>query len=220
MAVDTQQRLEHSEDIRKIAAAYTDASTVPVVVGDLVRAGMAEADVMIMNPWPVNHPRGDRWMFLDHPIQVAFFSAIILGLVSSVSALLWGNPERWMIYGLLGVVLGAVGSSLAGALAATSPPHWDELLLGDHLGAVTVEVNTTDETSADVARLVMTRHDPALVEAWTEPGPRPPSEHLLWQHEEGRSPLEELRSWAETERAAKGPDPRRGRHLEVDRAGG
>lgn len=220
MAFDTQRRPHPDEDVRKVTAAYTDASVAPMVVGELVKAGMDSADVTIMTPWPVSYPRQGEPLALDHPLKTALASALALGIVASATALLWANPGRWMAYGLLGAALGAVSSYLASALTATSPPFWHDRLLGDRLGAVTVEVSTTDATSADVARLVMTRHAPALMEGRTEPGPRPRSERVLWEHDDGLSPLEELGAWVRsTTISMGGGTQRRGRHLAVDRTG-
>jgi hypothetical protein len=135
-------------------------------------------------------------------------------------AWLWADPGRW-IYALLGMALGALTGSMASALAATSPPEWHEHLLGDPLGGVTVEVSTTDGSSAEVAKAVMAVHDPALVESTTEPGPRPPVERVLWDHEEGLSPLEELSTWVVGREAhASRQRRRRGRHIEQGRGQG
>jgi len=221
MPYDLEPRPDTDETVQKIAAAYTDAAVAHSVVVDLVEASLTEADVTVMHTWPVAiwAQQMDRVRFLDHPVRTALLGGLILGGVASVSARLWANPDHWMIYGLLGVVLGVMAGSVAGALTATSPPHWHDRLLGDPLGAVTVEVSTTDHRSADVARLVMASHDPALVQAHEEPGPRPPSERVLWEHEEGLSPLEELGTWLETRSVEKSEEERRsrGRHLAPDR---
>lgn len=218
MSIDIQQRQDSDDAVRKIAAAYTDASVAQSVVGDLVKAGMRSADITLMNPWPVAMPHDDRDRFLDHPFLVAILSSLALGFVTAASAWLWASPDRWMTYGVIGAVVGAISGSLASALTAASPPHWHDRLLGDPLGALTVEVSTTDDKSADVARIVMAGHAPALVQAQTEPAPRPPSERVLWHHEEGLSPLAELDSWMSSRSKGKRPPPRRGRHLEADRA--
>lgn len=218
MSFDIQQRHDPDDAVRKIAAAYADVSVAQTVVGDLVKAGMSSADITLMNPWPVAMPHDDRDRILDHPFLVALLGSIALGFVTSASAWLWASPDRWMIYGLIGAVIGAISGSLASALTAASPPHWHDRLLGDPLGALTVEVNTTDDRSADVARLVMAGHAPALVQAQTEPAPRPPSERVLWHHEEGLSPLAELDSWMSARERGKRPPSSRGRHMEPDRA--
>ncbi len=218
MSIDIRQRQDTDEAVRKIAAAYTDVSVALTVVGDLVKAGMSSADITLMNPWPVAMPHDDRDRFLDHPLLVAILSSLALGLVASASAWLWASPGRWTTYGLIGAAVGAISGSLASALTAASPPHWHDRLLGDPLGALTVEVSTTDDKSADVARVVMAGHAPALVQAQTEPAPRPPSERVLWHHEDGLSPLAELESWMSARSNGKRPPSRRGRHLEADRA--
>ncbi|MGH8916489.1 MAG: hypothetical protein ACRDZM_18485 [Acidimicrobiia bacterium] len=218
MSFEIRQRQEPDAAVRKIAAAYTDQSVAQTVVGDLVRAGMSSADITLMSPWPVDMPHDDRDRFLDHPFLVALVGAIGLGLVAATSAWLWAIPDRWLIYGVIGAVVGAITGSLASALTAASPPHWHDRLLGDSLGALTVEVSTTDDMSADVARQVMAGHAPALVQAQTEPGPKPPSERVLWHHDQGLSPLAELDSWMSS-RARRRRSPRpRGRHAEPDRA--
>jgi hypothetical protein len=219
MTSDLEQRPDSDETVRKLAAAYTDASVAHSVIIDLVDAGLNEADVTVRHPWPVSKAArpGDRGRFFDHPARMAVFGGLALGGIASMSAWLWANPGQWLVYGLLGMTVGVITGSLAGALTATSPPHWHDRLLGDPLGAVTVEVTTTDPDSADVARLVMAGHDPALVQAETEPGPRPPAERVLWEHEEGLSPLQELGSWLEARAQRPPPEParRRGRHLQT-----
>jgi hypothetical protein len=207
--------------VQKITAAYTDPSVAPTVVADLVGAGMKEAEVTVMSPWPVTGaPNPVRHRLPDRLLTASLATALVMGGVLWVVAWLWADPGRW-VYGLLGLILGALTGSMARALAATSPPDWHECLLGDPLGAVTVEVSTTDGESAEVARSVMAVHEPALVEATTEPGPRQPVEHVLWDHEEGLSPLEELSSWVSGRDARVQEPPRqRGRHLEPGRARG
>jgi hypothetical protein len=218
MLLDTQQRPNPDEAVRKIAAAYNDSSVAQTVVGDLAKAGMHSADITLMSPWPVAIPTEPRYRFLDHPFLVSLIGAFLVGGVAGLAGLLLANPERWALYAVIGAVVGAFSGSFASAVAATSPPNWHDQLLGDPLGAVTVEVNTTDGRSADVARLVMSGHGPALVQAQTEPGPRPPRERVLWQHEEGLSPLGELSSWLSS-RPDRRKSPIRGRHLEIDRFG-
>lgn len=210
-------REDADETQRMIAAAYPDPTVARTVVVDLVAAGMSSADVTLMSPWPVDAPRQERSLVLDHPLLVRLVSALVMGLIASGAALLWASPDRWPLYGIIGAVLGAVSISFASAVAATSPPHWHEALLGDPLGAVTVEVKTTDLTSAEVAQVVMSQHDPALVQTITEPGPRPPSERVLWEHRDGLSPLEELDSWVTTRSSKEKRPQTRGRHLQVDR---
>jgi hypothetical protein len=219
MSTDTSPRDNTEEALRTIAAAYPETSVAHDVVGDLVNAGLSSADVTVMSPWPVDAPLKRPIRILDHPILLALISALAMGLVAATAALLWASPDTWIAYGIIGASLGAISSSLASALTATSPPHWHDELLGDPLGAVTIEVNTTDPDSADVARQVMTSHAPALIQAQTEPGPRAPSERVLWEHEDGLSPLEELDTWVSARVSKPGSTaPRRkGRHLEADR---
>jgi len=221
VSIDTTPLENSDEALRRIAAAYPEVSVAETVVVDLVNAGLRSADVTTMTPWPVAASRKRPGRVLDHPFLMALLSALVLGLVAAVAALRWASPDRWIIYGILGASLGAISSSLASALTATSPPHWHYELLGDPLGAVTVEVSTTDPASADLARLVMTRHAPALVQAQTEPGPRAPGERVLWEHDDGLSPLEELDSWvsARSSKQEAAAQSRRGRHLAVDRVG-
>lgn len=219
MLLDTQQRPDTDQTVRKIAAAYTDPSTAQSVIGDLVKSGMSSADITIMQPWPVATPPEPRGRFLDHPVLVAVMGALVLGGVAALAGLMWANPERWVTYGLLGAAVGAITGSVASALTATSPPLWHDRLLGDPLGAVTVEVSTTDEQSADVARLVMSGHAPALVQTQTEPGPRPPAKRVLWEHEDGLSPMAELNAWMRHRLPSmrRSAVPSRGRHLGPDR---
>lgn len=219
-STDIRQRPDRSERTWKISAAYRDSSTAGAVVSDLVRAGLEEADVTMMSPWPVGlAPRDGRERLLDRPGRLSLLVGVALSVVLSVIAWVWGDPDTWMTYGLIGLLMGVVSGALTSALTASSPPHWHDRLLGDPLGAVTIEVSTTRDDSADVARVVMAHHDPSLVQTHTEAGPRPPAEHVLWEHEEGQTPLEALGSWMEGKETAAAA-PRRGRHLEADRVRG
>ncbi len=215
---DIEQRPDFPDKRWKISAAYDDALAANAVVSDLVRAGLDDADVTVMNPWPVGGPPRDaRERLLDDPIWLSVLAGFTLSALLAVAAAIWAEPGSWMLYAAIGLVVGVISGTLAGALTASSPPHWHDRLLGDPLGAVTVEVSTTVDESADVAKVVMAHHDPSVVRTEAEPGPRPPTERVLWEHEDGLSPLQEVALWLEP----KDPKPvtrGRGRHLEPERA--
>ncbi len=220
-ALDGQPRPDNPDYVWTISAAFEDASAAQAAIVDLVRAGLREADVTVMSPWPMGAPApdvGDR--LLDHPVRLAVATGLAMAALLAAAAAIWAGSGNWVLYGWIGVVVGVLGSTLAGALSASSPPNWHDRLLGDRLGAVTVDVSTTADESADVARAVMANHDPSVVLTLTEPGPRPPEEHVLWDHEEGLSPLEHLSSWRDARVRAEERRAPRGRHLEPDRARG
>jgi hypothetical protein len=219
------ERRRDGDTIWKINAAYTDSSKAQAVVGDLIRAGMPDAEVTVSNPWPIGlaPARDIMGTARRHLVASAMISGLFFGLVLSATALLWAAPGQWLIYGAIGFVVGAaVSGPMIDALTAASPPRGHERRIGDPLGAVTVEVTATEDHSADVARQVIAGHDPALVQMETEPGPKPPSQNVLWEHEDGLSPLEELGSWlgSREERATGQPEKQRGRHLAAERARG
>jgi hypothetical protein len=220
MTNDLEQR-PHGEITWKISAAYTDASRARAVIGDLVRAGISDAEVTVANPWPVGvapsrHVLGTA---RSHPLLSALVGGLLFGLSLGALALLWAEPGRWLTYGAIGLLVGAaISGPMIDALAATGPPRWHDRRIGDPLGAVTVEVTATEDSSAEVARLVIAGHDPALVQMDSEPGPRPPSQNVLWEHDQGLSPLEELGSWLDRREAAtREPRKQRGRHLAPER---
>lgn len=223
MNIDLEQRPDGGDSIWKINAAYTDASKAQEVVGDLLRAGMPAAEVMVASPWPGTIPPGTGLVEPRHrPLRTALLTGFLCGAILSGVALLWAGPGQWALYGLIGLVLGAaISRPMHDALTATSPPHWHDRRIGDPLGAITVEVSTTEDQSADIARLVMSGHDPSLVQMEVEPGPRPPSTRVLWHHDEGLSPLEAVGVWARGRDAARARrDRHRGRHLETGKARG
>ena len=210
MSYYLEQRPRTAETIHKIAAAYSNPTDADTVVDDLRRAGLAETDITVMHPWPVTLPpehSGNR--LLDQPVWMGLISGLVMGVVVSIGALLWANPDHWMVYGALGMVLGVVSGSLAGALSATSPPHWHDQKLGDPLGATTVEVSTTDRSSYEIATRVMSLHHPTLIEARREKGARPPMTTVLWEHPAGLSPLQVLGAWRRGELPPTPPRPRR-----------
>lgn len=215
---DVKQRPDFPDKTWKISAAYDDALAANAVVSDLIRAGMDDADVTVMSPWPVGGPpRDTRERLLDHPVWLSALAGLTLSVLLAAAAAIWAEPGSWMVYGAIGLVVGVISGTFAGALTASSPPHWHDRLLGDPLGAVTVEVSTTVDESADVAKVVMAHHDPSVVRTEAEPGPRPPTERVLWEHEDGLSPLQEVALWLEP----RDPEPTRngrGRHLEPERA--
>ncbi len=217
---DIEQRPDFPDKTWKISAAYDDAFAAHAAVADLVRAGMNDADVTVMSPWPVGGPPRDaRERLFEHPVWLSALAGVTLAVLLAAAAAIWAESGSWVLYGAIGLVVGVISGTLASALTASSPPHWHDRLLGDPLGAVTVEVSTTVDESADVAKIVMAHHDPSVVRTEAEPGPRPPTERVLWEHEDGLSPLEEIGLWLEPKEQSPPSRSRgQGRHLEPERA--
>lgn len=219
MMLDAERRPEASDPIWTVTAAYEDAATAYVAVNDLVRAGMSQADVTVMSPWPAGAvPVDTRERLLDHPLRLAVATGLGMAAILALAAMVWAGSDNWVLYAWVGMVVGVLGTTLAGALTATSPPNWHDRLLGDRLGAVTVEVNTQENDEADLARAVMASHDPSVVLTLAGPGPRAPEDHVMWDHEDGLSPLQEIGSWREA-RTENRP-AQRGRHLDPGRVRG
>jgi hypothetical protein len=210
-----ESRHNHQDTVSSIAAAFTDVGVAQAAVGDLARAGINASTITVMSPgsfgsagetrdWflkesldrPLEHSRPLLVAgLLEHRLWYTVLGALLVGLVVSLGALVWANAENWLIYGAIGAVAGALTGSVANAAGAPDAPRLHPDFLGAPISAVTVEVETTDTATADVAQLLMARHAPALVQSQTRPAPRGPSERVMWQHENGISPLAALDSW-------------------------
>ena len=122
-----------------------------------------------------------------------------------------------MIYAGLGIVVGALTGWIGSAMAATAHPPRREDLLAHPAGGLTVEVEAGEPRKARLAETVMGRHEPILFTARTSPGPRSPTERVMWEHDDGLSPLEAVSAWMEERERTRLPATPRGRHLESNR---
>ena len=222
-------RADHRDQTVRHVAAFPDAVVARDVVGDLARAGLARSTTMVVSPaaatdepplaepvarWLAQPLPDRRWRSLSralsHPVLFAALAALFLGSVTAVAALIWANPGSWLMHGAVGALAGAVAGSLARAAGALDAPELHPDFLGAPIGAVTVEVETDDVTTAEVARVLMARHGPTRFRSESRPAPRPPVEQVMWEHEEGISPLVALSRWVEG-RPESGPRHTRGR---------
>jgi hypothetical protein len=141
-------------------------------------------------------------------------------LVTALVSVIWLDGRHWLVYGALGMAVGALTGWIGSAMAATAHPARDEDLLAHPRAGLTVEVEAAREIQARVAERVMGQHDPTVFTARTRPGPGARSERVMWDHDEGLSPLEALSLWVEErERPRRAPAPPRGRHVADDRIG-
>lgn len=199
-----------------LSAAYTDSTAARAVVEDLERAGLHPTFIVPLgSSWATAQPSAAGTLF-EHPWQTSAVGAMTLGAITGFGNLVWLDGRHWVLYVSLGVLLGALTGWIASALAATAHPAREEDLLAYPGGGMTIEVEADEPGKARLAEAVMGRHDPTIFKARTRPGPRPPQERVMWQHEAGLSPLEALGSWFEDTRSGPGPRPRRGRHLQAD----
>lgn len=203
--------------VHTISAAYADFAVARSAADDLEKAGLRPTTITPVGPWTVTQLGGANSGILEHPVMTALIGAFSLGTITTTGALIWlDSPRSWLIYAGLGMIVGALTGSIASAIAAADHPSWHEEALGYSIGGLTVEVEADETRSAEVAALVMGRHGPTLFRSQTSPGPRPPSERVMWQHDDDLSPLEALGSWL-GDIDVRGH--RRGRHLEADRVG-
>ena len=205
-----------SGDRVSLSAAYTDSSAARAVVDDLERAGLHPTFIVPLGAsWAPTDPPTGAALF-EHPWQTAAVGAMTLGAITGFGNLVWLDGRHWLVYVGLGLLVGALTGWIASALAATAHPAREEDLLAYRGGGLTIEVEA-EPGKALLAETVMGRHDPTIFKARTRPGPRPPEERVMWQHEGGLSPLEALGTWFEDNRSGSVPRPRRGRHLQPDR---
>jgi hypothetical protein len=202
------------EQTSTFSAAYPDPSVAGAVVDDLERAGLRPTVISPLGPWTLSALPDPGLRIFEHPIVTAAAGALALGSITALASLIWLDGRHWLLYGTLGFVVGALTGWLGSAMSATGhPPHREDLLAHPG-GGLTIEVEAGEPRKARLAASVMGRHEPILFTARTKPGSRSPSERVMWEHDEGLSPLEALSVWVEGREQGRVPAAPRGRHLE------
>ncbi|MGH8873552.1 MAG: hypothetical protein ACRDWS_16450 [Acidimicrobiia bacterium] len=212
----TRPTVSGQDQVSTLSAAYPDSSVAHAVIDDLERAGLRPTVIVPLGPWTVSSIPDPGGGLFEHPIRTAGTGALILGLITTIGSLIWLDGRQWLLYAALGLIVGALTGWVGSALAATAHPAREEDLLAHPAGGLTVEVEAEEAQQARLAEIVMGRHGPTNFQAWTRPGPRSPTERVMWQHEDGLSPLEALGSWLDEAKSSGAVVPR-GRHLQADR---
>jgi hypothetical protein len=211
---------EPSEELSTLSAAYLDPDTAGAVVERLEKAGLRPRVIAPMGPWTLSSLPDPASKLFEHPLVTSATGALGVGLVTALVSVIWLDGRHWLVYGALGMAVGALTGWIGSAMAATAHPARDEDLLAHPRAGLTVEVEAAREIQARVAERVMGQHDPTVFTARTRPGPGARSERVMWDHDEGLSPLEALSLWVEDrERPRRAPAPPRGRHVADDRIG-
>jgi hypothetical protein len=200
-----------------LSAAYPDPSTAQAVADDLERAGLRPTVIVPLGPWTLSALPDPGTRLFEHPVITAATGAFALGAITSLGALIWLDGRHWLLYAGLGMVVGALTGWLGSAMAATPHPARREDLLAHPGGGLTVEVEAGEARKARVAETVMGRHEPMVFTARTRPGPRPPTQNVMWEHDQGLSPLQVLSIWIDERERSRRPVTPRGRHLESHR---
>ncbi len=212
-------RVDESDDEQSstFSAAYPDPSIANAVVDDLERAGLRPTVIAPLGPWTLSSLPDPGGRLFEHPMITAATGAMVLGAITALASVLWMDGRHWLIYAGLGIVVGALTGWIGSAMAATAHPPRREDLLSQPAGGLTVEVEAGEPREARLAETVMGRHEPILFTARTKPGPRSPTERVMWAHDDGLSPLEVVSAWMEERQLARRPTAPRGRHLESNR---
>ncbi|MGH8948839.1 MAG: hypothetical protein ACRDXF_08265, partial [Acidimicrobiia bacterium] len=205
------------EQTSTFSAAYLDPSIAGAVVDDLERAGLRPTVIAPLGPWTLSSLPDPGSRIFEHPMITAVTGAFALGSITALASVIWLDGRHWLLYAGLGFVVGALTGWIGSAMSATAHPPRREDLLAHPGGGLTVEVEAGEPRKARLAETVMGRHEPILFTARTKPGPRSPSERVMWEHDEGLSPLEALSVWVEEKEQASQPVTPRGRHLETHR---
>lgn len=210
---------EPDEQTSTLTAGYPDPSTANAVVDDLEKAGLRATVIAPLGPWTLSSLPDPGSRLFEHPVITAGTGALALGGITALASLIWLDGRHWLVYAALGMAVGALTGWIGSAMAATAHPARREDLLAHPGGGLTVEVEAREPRKARLAETVMGRHGPIVFTARTRPGPRLPAERVMWQHEDGLSPLEALGSWLDERdrRSRAGRTPARGRHLEGNR---
>lgn len=208
---------EPSEELSTLSAAYPDPDTAGVVVDHLEKAGLRPRVIAPIGPWTLSSLPDPAGRFFEHPFVTSGAGALGLGLMTALASVIWLDGRHWLIYGALGMAVGALTGWIGSAMAATAHPARSEDLLAHPQAGLTVEVEAAESLDARVAETVMGQHSPIVFTATTRPGPGTRSERVMWEHEDGLSPLEVLSLWAGG-RERQAPNPPRGRHVAGHRA--
>jgi hypothetical protein len=202
------------EQTSTFSAAYPDSSIASAVVDDLERAGLRPTVIAPLGPWTLSSLPDPGGRLFEHPVITAAAGALGLGALTSLASMIWLDGRHWLIYAGLGMVVGALTGWIGSAMAATAHPPRREDLLSHPSGGLTIEVEAGEPRKARLAESVMGRHEPILFTARTKPGPRSPTERVMWEHDDGLSPLEAVSAWMQEKERTRRPTTPRGRHLE------
>ena len=200
------------DEVSTVSAAYSDSSAARAVVEALERAGLRPTVIVPIGSLMGSTP-GPGGRIFEHSMSTAATGALVLGLVTTLGSLIWLEGRHWVLYGVLGVAVGALTGWIGSAIAATAHPAREEDLLAYPDRGLTVEVDALEPDKARLAETVMGRHDPMTFRARTRPGARAPAQRVMWQHETGLSPLEVLGSWLDQSDTSTSLLPK-GKHLQ------
>ena len=217
LPANSARRIAHDE-VSTVSAAYSDSSAARAVVEALEQAGLRPTVIVPLGSLTGPGP-GTGGRILEHATSTAAIGALLLGLVTTFGSLTWLEGRHWVLYGMLGVVVGALTGWIGSAIATTAHPAREEDLLAYPERGLTVEVDALEPDKARLAETVMGRHDPMTFRARTRPGARAPAQRVMWQHETGLSPLEVLGSWLDQNDTSTSLLPR-GKHLQPTRLRG
>lgn len=203
-------------ELSTVSAAYADSAAARAVLDDLEQVGLRPTVIVPMGSWSAVSAPGRPGGLFEQPLRTARTGALTLGSMTALGSLLMLEGRHWILYAAIGVVIGALTGWVGSAIAATAHPAREEDLLAYPGGGLTIEVEADQPEQARLAELVMGRHQPTVFKASTRPGARPPAERVMWQHEEGLSPLQAMSAWLD-DSESKPPVLPRGRHLRATR---
>ncbi|HSK06796.1 MAG TPA: hypothetical protein VK990_04695 [Acidimicrobiia bacterium] len=176
------------DELSTVSAAYADSAAARAVLDDLEQFGLRPTVIVPMGSWSAVSDSGRPGGLFEHPLRTARTGALTLGSMTMLGSLIWLEGRHWVLYAVIGVVVGALTGWVGSAIAATAHPARDEDLLAYPGGGLTIEVEAEQPEQARLAELVMGRHRPTVFKASTRPGARPPAERVMWQHDDGLSP--------------------------------
>jgi hypothetical protein len=203
-------------ELSTVSAAYADSSAARAVLDDLEQVGLRPTVIVPMGSWSAASDLGRQGGLFEHPLRTARTGALTLGSMTTLGSLIWLEGRHWILYAVIGVVVGAFTGWVGSAIAATAHPAREEDLLAYPGGGLTIEVEAEQPEQARLAEIVMGRHQPIVFKASTRPSARPPAERVMWQHEEGLSPLQVMGAWLDDSKSDPPVLPR-GRHLQASR---
>lgn len=203
-------------ELSTVSAAYADSAAARAVLDDLEQFGLRPTVIVPMGSWSAVSAQGRPGGLFEHPLRTARTGALTLGSMTTMGSLIWLEGRHWILYAVIGVVVGALTGWVGSAIAATAHPAREEDLLAYPGGGLTIEVEADQPEQARLAELVMGRHQPTVFKASTRPGARPPVERVMWQHEDGLSPLQVMGAWLDQNDTSTSL-LRRGKHLQPTR---
>ena len=207
---------ETQVELSTVSAAYADSFAARAVLDDLEQFGLRPTVIVPMGSWSAASDPGRPGGLFEHPLRTARTGALTLGSMTTLGSLIWLEGRHWILYAVIGVVVGAFTGWVGSAIAATAHPAREEDLLAYPGGGLTIEVEAEQPEQARLAEIVMGRHQPTVFKAYTRPGARPPAERVMWQHEAGLSPLQVMGAWLDDSKSDSPVLPR-GRHRQPTR---